>query len=277
MFSAVFFALLFGTVVIIHRTPRRLKQAIKDWSPFILRILAMSMSWCLQSTSAWGMHFIFAPIDNVTVQLVHVINAFVVSVTSIVIILGLDRIADKIQEKDSKKKARRKASSWDLHTDHTKDQLHPAVHHEKSHSVLDELAGEHTSGLEAGEHDAELRLDGTGIAEVAGAPLKPEELAKVLRVIILSFGLLVALSWDKAFDAAEETIVHGIGSHFVISKVFLACALVIFVTPAWMWYIVPKAQKSEEQHAHDVANELTDDGANESDSGDETTVECSQE
>lgn len=71
----------------------------------------------------------------------------------------------------------------------------------------------------------------------------------VLRRLITGLGLLVGLSWDKAFDVAELGIVYGFENSFarrpVISRVALALGLVAFILPAWVWYIVPYAQMSE--------------------------------
>merc|ERR1719401_997258 len=69
--------------------------------------------------------------------------------------------------------------------------------------------------------------DGTGdpavTAALSAGELVPSstEVAKVLRVLIRSYGLLVALSWDTAFDSATETVVEAIDSHPVICKVLL--------------------------------------------------------
>ena len=71
----------------------------------------------------------------------------------------------------------------------------------------------------------------------------------VLRTLIQGFGLLVGLSWDKAFDVAEFGIVFGFENTLtkrpVISRIVLGLSLVAFVLPAWIWYVVPLAQMSE--------------------------------
>lgn len=61
----------------------------------------------------------------------------------------------------------------------------------------------------------------------------------------------------KAFDSAEETVVHFVYhtllfQHLVIIKVVLAALLAGFVLPAWMRYIVPAGMKTRDDHLKEV-------------------------
>lgn len=81
--------------------------------------------------------------------------------------------------------------------------------------------------------------------------LDTSHLEKALRAVIASFGLLVGLSWEKAFDAAGEAIIEGVpftASQPVVAKVVMALILVIMVLPGWQAFIVPMAQKRWQEH-----------------------------
>ncbi|CAE8689740.1 unnamed protein product [Polarella glacialis] len=74
---------------------------------------------------------------------------------------------------------------------------------------------------------------------------------KVLRMIIAALGLLVGLSWEKAFDMCHEAIIEGtpiLEHHKVISKTFMAFSIAAIVIPAWLKYLVPMAKKQVEHH-----------------------------
>jgi len=96
-----------------------------------------------------------------------------------------------------------------------------------------------------------------------------------LRVVIGSFALLVGLCWDKAFSAANQFIVHNTPvsrDHPVFAKCIAAAALCCFVLPAWIWYIVPNAVKSEKEHAATIKAERGSDSSEE-DCGEEDSDE----
>jgi len=74
---------------------------------------------------------------------------------------------------------------------------------------------------------------------------------QVLRMIIAALGLLVGLSWEKAFDMCHEAIIEGtpiLEHHKVISKTFMAFSIAAIVIPAWLKYLVPMAKKQVEHH-----------------------------
>jgi len=96
-----------------------------------------------------------------------------------------------------------------------------------------------------------------GLDLIAIAP-KKHEISTLLRITLNSLGFLVALSWDKAFDSAEETVVHFVWhvlhfEHVVIVKVTLAFLLAGFVVPAWMKFIMPVCMKDRDTHSREVA------------------------
>jgi len=83
---------------------------------------------------------------------------------------------------------------------------------------------------------------------------KLDSLERILRTIIDALGLLVGLCWEKATDAAMEVLIEGssLSQHVVLSKVGFAAVMMAFMYHAWKKYIVPKAQKSEEEHDVDI-------------------------
>jgi len=231
---------------------------------FVLKLTAMAMSWCIQLASCWGMQLAFAQVEIVTDDLTFVINAFFLSTMSVILIIVFDKLADRVQESNAT--LRRIADAG-------------------ANNVFDVVAeGDESDGGHDGHLPRSARTDATGwtdaaeshgsfskrpLAVAAGEEcgagpadipqsdsdlqlLTASEIGAVLRVIISSFGLLVALAWDKAFDVACEAIVEAVGSHPVISKVALASLLVTTVAPTWRWYIVPQAIKTPADHRADM-------------------------
>jgi len=81
-----------------------------------------------------------------------------------------------------------------------------------------------------------------------------------LRNIIRSIAVFVGLSWEKAFDVAEHTVVDKVpwfSQHRVISKVLLALLLCFFTLPGWYRYILPKALMDQEAHKERINLELS--------------------
>lgn len=80
-------------------------------------------------------------------------------------------------------------------------------------------------------------------------------LSKMIRHLIGGYSLLVGLAWDHAFDAALDTIVGGserLSRHYVASKCGLSLVIMAGILPAWLWYIVPKAQMGPDMHHEDI-------------------------
>lgn len=90
------------------------------------------------------------------------------------------------------------------------------------------------------------------------------ELARSFRTGMVSCGILVALSWDKAFHSAIQTIVAGTkvvmekhkqDAHSVIFQCVTCFTMVLIVAPAWYWFIVPKVLIEDETHDHQHAED----------------------
>lgn len=103
----------------------------------------------------------------------------------------------------------------------------------------------------------ESELQKTSVSEMAwaGTNVSSKHVLQMqehsLRKIIEALGLAVGLSWERAFHAAEETLIDGIPvahAHVVVSKALFATILLMVVFPAWLWYIIPKARLTEEDH-----------------------------
>jgi hypothetical protein len=78
---------------------------------------------------------------------------------------------------------------------------------------------------------------------------------RIFRTVIDAMGLLVGLCWEKATDASIETIIDGnsfLASHPVLARVGIAIVMFAFVFTAWQKYIVPKAQKTYQEHEIDL-------------------------
>lgn len=73
-----------------------------------------------------------------------------------------------------------------------------------------------------------------------------------LRYSIVSLGVLVGFTWEKAFDIAMEDIAHS-GKHLQLSLPptavlhILAFSLCAIVIPAWYFYILPKTIELEKE------------------------------
>ena len=81
----------------------------------------------------------------------------------------------------------------------------------------------------------------------------PEDvMEKALRDLIAGISLLVGVSWERAFEAANYGIVDGtpaLADHPVVSFIVLMFVLVSIVIPAWKMYIVPMAAMKWEEHS----------------------------
>jgi len=80
-----------------------------------------------------------------------------------------------------------------------------------------------------------------------------------LRNLIKSIAVFVGLSWEKAFDVAEHTVVAHLPvmtDHRVIAKIVLALLVCAFMLPGWYWYIMPKALMDHTDHKERIELEL---------------------
>lgn len=229
---------------------------------------AMSMSLSIQKLGEWFTR------RNIEVNaLALVANAFLMTAVSLFLIWLLDFIADRLLPPDED--AQGHASSQGaapgveaIFSDGSDGDIMDARRtEERKISGATRLV--RSLGLETGEE--ELPAHRHGPRRVTLSAQLADKLAKSLRIvyhvvegskdysqqeialrrIIDAFGLLVGFCWEKAFDAADETLVEGLPStkaHPVLARLFLCTILVIAVLPAWLWYIVPKARLDWKGH-----------------------------
>lgn len=79
-----------------------------------------------------------------------------------------------------------------------------------------------------------------------------------LRYTIVSLGVLVGFSWEKAFDIAMEDIAHSSHILGIPPTTFLhilAMMLLVVVLPAWYYYILPKTIESIEEEEEERERE----------------------
>jgi len=83
-----------------------------------------------------------------------------------------------------------------------------------------------------------------------------------LRAMNEGFVLLIGLAWEKTFMQAIDSIeLDDSITQQAMQKAGLSLGLVVFVAPAWAWYILPKsveALKAEHGHGHGDANDHGD-------------------
>jgi len=235
--------------------------------------LAMSMSWCVQWGSLWSMQLLFSSVHEVTAELTHVINAFFVSFMCVLMIVVVDKIADRLEDPQGQKDARRTILKVDRAITGPLHDGGKVVKHAATTSDLEGISPTSSVTATAFHH-----LEQMGLKQVENA-----EVGSGLRGVIVAIGLLVALSWDKAFDAAMETVVEGmsmaseqggLGSHEVVYKCALGLMMLAFVLPAWYWYIVPQAMpKGGEDEEHTARDPEQDDEEDSSESSEEESGE----
>jgi len=82
---------------------------------------------------------------------------------------------------------------------------------------------------------------------IAGFVLHTRSSQRGLRSLLLSMGLMVGFTWERAFDLGLEhlSVTHG-GAWAGVLKHVTPWVMVGIVVPAWAWYILPKAKEAEE-------------------------------
>mmetsp|Transcript_56283 Transcript_56283/g.163205 ORF Transcript_56283/g.163205 Transcript_56283/m.163205 type:complete len:710 (+) Transcript_56283:61-2190(+) len=247
------FALLSGVTRVVAKRwfEDQGRQHVEHFMLLVVKTEAMASSWCFLWGSLWSMQLDFQGSGWVTQKLMRVINAFCVSTVCVALIFLLDKVADTFE--DRRQRQQKKAAD-------EKEDILSSI--ERARTMCDEA-------IQAGARGGTERKKGRGVLisdivhvlggivpNAPGVPLD-HEISTLIRISLNSLGFLVALSWDKAFDSAEETVVMFVTEvldfhHEVIVKVVLAALLAGFVVPAWMWYIVPIGMKDREHHAADV-------------------------
>jgi hypothetical protein len=193
---------------------------------------AMEMSWCLMRMGHWFCEVFLRGTALDSESMDTICNAFLMTMFAVFAVILLDRFADTAHvEKDNQKQppAQQQTSSNSKST--------------QSNSVI----GFDSDLLK--KTWKRLQAQGTDVSN----------LEKALRTIIDSFGLLVGLCWEKATDAAIETIIEGnptFENHKVISKISAAIIVTVVMFPAWIYYVIPPAEMTVKEHenAMELAN-----------------------
>eukprot|EP00448_Togula_jolla_P012603 CAMPEP_0170614816 /NCGR_PEP_ID=MMETSP0224-20130122/25006_1 /TAXON_ID=285029 /ORGANISM="Togula jolla, Strain CCCM 725" /LENGTH=580 /DNA_ID=CAMNT_0010940507 /DNA_START=12 /DNA_END=1754 /DNA_ORIENTATION=- len=101
------------------------------------------------------------------------------------------------------------------------------------------------------------------IDKLADADWTGEETDKMLRTIILSFGILIGFSWEQCFDISVAIFshVHGALKPVAIMKLVLSVGLCTVVVPAWVFYILPvvvqyEVKEKEEEEKEKAEEEI---------------------
>lgn len=207
---------------------------------FSQHLSAFIASWLLLKAFEWMMSIVF---KNMALGMM--VNAFVVTLISIFAILILDRWADKLQKDEVDQP--------------TENPVVAGVDEEEQPSYTRDNSGASRGSREGSRH---LHSTVVGVAQMFhGEALDKSNHARALRTIMEAFSFLTGLSWEKAFDSANATLVVGVPSfshHRVLSKVGISVSLVCLVLPAWLWYVVPKAMKGWKWHRDNINKERGD-------------------
>lgn len=213
--------------------------------PFMHRLVGMSFAWFLYRWLEWHM-LLVVPKE---LHVAHALAAFVALVGAIVGIFILDCFGDKLRDFNKKEK----------------NQEPDPVRKTTSGSGLspeDALENVRGSLLASADVATDLLTDTT--VKTAGVLLGDDKeshlhVEDALRNLIKSIAVFVGLSWEKAFDVAEHTMVtkwhEKSGTNEVLSKVLLAWIVCIFMLPGWYWYILPKARMDFKDHEERIAQE----------------------
>lgn len=196
---------------------------------FVQNLCALASAWMMLKVFEWMMAL---QVKNMALGII--IDAFVVTMMSVVMIYLLDKCADKLTH------------DLDNHENETLEAGENEVSEGPSCQV--------NSGL-----PATSLLDGAKIfGKAQGEILDKSNHEKALRTIMSSFSFLTGLSWEKAFDSANACVVEGVPAfrdHRVLSKISISICLVCLVLPAWAWYVVPKAMNNWRYHASKIKEE----------------------
>lgn len=185
---------------------------------FAQHLSAFTGGWLLLKAFEWMMSIY---VKNMALGMI--INAFVVTMISVIAIYFLDMWADNLDD--------------------------PANHQNTP------IADDSDSIVPPGSPDFEV---GNFMSAVGGEALDKSNHARALRTVMDAFSFLTGLSWEKAFAVANDTLVVGVPvlhRHTVLAKIGISAFLVLLVLPAWLWYVVPKAMKPVEWHQKNIQEE----------------------
>eukprot|EP00435_Cladocopium_sp_Y103_P002887 s1601_g1.t1 len=192
-----------------------------------------------------------------------IVNAFVMSLLAVVCVIVIDKVADSVQKKEAAVPIR-------ILVREGEDKLENS----ESQTTLQQLGT--LTGMDL-ENLPSIPRGTSGLTEMLGetwpmttenrcscaskGKLVDDELSRLgagLRTVMTGFGLLVGICWDKAFETAHETVAETVPvfhAHPVIGTGLVAAVLLLFVVPAWYWYIVPNAMKDETEHKQDIEHQ----------------------
>jgi len=199
--------------------------------------LAMTMAWLFERGGEWLMH-IFVN----SLSMARVWSAFAITGLSIGATLLTDRVADGTEDRSMREEKAEGVILEELIA------LDTYIDLRQRHEEMGETVG----GIGV------LRLD--DLAE----ELKDDTVTDIsAQTIISGFSVLVGITWDLAFESAEELVVSPgeatfplleglMEDHPVIAKCTLAFMLCGAVLPPWVLYIVPNARKLWRHHLADI-------------------------
>lgn len=193
---------------------------------------AFSAGWMMLKVFEWT---VTLHVKNMALGMI--IDAFVVTMISMVMIYFLDMCADKLTE------------NLDDHAtmNQNEDSSCPMDPNEPESSTVlrsvSEVFQEDAKGLLLNAHSQAFNKSNH---------------ERALRTIMGAFSFLTGLSWEKAFDSANDCVIEGVPlfrNHRVLSKITFSVCLVLLVFPAWLMYIVPKAMQSWRAYAKIIQRE----------------------
>jgi hypothetical protein len=227
----IFFVVFVVASMVAKRTMR---SSIREHDPtsFLVRALSglqafgtMAIAWVVLRLGEWIVVLLLTGTILYSHDMVHIVNAALLSVVSIICVICLDFFADRAAVEDN------------LSND-TNDMARSNTSRPNADDVRQQF-------MKTFENFRYASRDVT-IFE------------RALRSVIQSFGLLVGLCWERATDAAIDTIIEGNGllnRHHVWSKILAAALVLVVMGRAWLKYILPFAEMSAEEHEMAMALE----------------------
>jgi hypothetical protein len=181
----------------------------------------MSIAWVALRLGEWTTILVMKGSILYSHDMVHIVNAAFLSILSVIAVVLLDFFADKSNEV-----------------------VQPSLEETNDPSVAS-MALTDVNISKTWEHFRAASRD-LSIIE------------RALRSVIQSFGLLVGLCWERATDAAIDTIIEGsdlLNRHHVWSKILAAVLVLLVMGKAWLKYILPFSEMSADEHEMTMALE----------------------
>lgn len=208
--------------------------------------LAMCMSWLALAMFIYGTTVWFPHVGE---EFTNIINAAILTVCSLVGIILFDLCADKaseraqLEEKEVKQRESGKERESLQGTKGSAEQQHGLGRFSLRH-----VQGEAKHGCAVDDSVTALL---EALPDVTTVTLSASNLEKAIRTLIESFSLAIGLAWEKAFDAALETVVNSqptMRANALWSKCALAALSYLLMMPIWLKFIVPMARKPLTHH-----------------------------